>query len=124
MKIDGEQLKMFKELETKLHTKEVRNSREQVGELLADDFIEFGKSGKLFDKQTTLDMLSGEETDLEISVSDFAARSLAPDVVLVTYTSSQLDVDGATTVSALRSSIWVQRSNKWQMTFHQGTKTP
>lgn len=115
---------MFKELETKLHTKEVRNSREQVGELLADDFIEFGKSGKLFDKQTTLDMLSGEETDLEISVSDFAARSLAPDVVLVTYTSSQLDVDGATTVSALRSSIWVQRSNKWQMTFHQGTKTP
>ncbi len=86
-----DKISFFKDLETSLHKKEVRNSREQVSLLLADDFMEFGKSGKTYHKQDTLDGLEGEQIDLEIEVSDFDAREIASDAVLVTYTATMLD---------------------------------
>ncbi len=117
-----EQIDFFKDLETSLHKKEVRNSREQVNLLLADDFVEFGKSGRVYHKQDTLDGLEGEQIDLEIQVSDFNARELAVDVVLVTYTASMLDTDNITKICTNRSSVWINRNGRWQMVFHQGTK--
>ena len=120
--MNPEQISQFLELETSLHKKEVRNSRDRVAELIADNFVEFGKSGGVFYKQDTIDGLEGGQVDLEILVSDFEVRELAPTVVLVTYTTSMLDSDNITKVVTRRSSVWVQRDNRWQMTFHQGTK--
>ncbi len=117
-----EQQDIFYNLETSLHKKEVRNSHEKVSELIADDFMEFGKSGGIFHKQDTLEGLGNETVNLQITVSDFMARELSPEVVLVTYTASMLDNDKVTTVSTNRSSVWILRDGKWQMTFHQGTK--
>jgi hypothetical protein len=117
-----EQIDLFKDLETRLHKKEVRNSREQVGTLLADDFMEFGKSGRVYHKQDTLDGLEREQIDLEIEVADFNTKELATEVVLVTYTAQMLDTDNMTKVSTNRSSIWIRRDDRWQMVFHQGTK--
>ena len=117
-----EQVDIFYNLETSLHTKDVRNSREKVSALLADDFIEFGKSGGIFNKENTLEGLGNETADLQIIVSDFSVKELSPDVVLVLYIASMLDVDGVTTVSTNRSSVWVLRDGRWQMVFHQGTK--
>ncbi|MDQ3076247.1 MAG: DUF4440 domain-containing protein [bacterium] len=117
-----ELLEIFYNLETSLHKKEVRNSRERVSELIADDFMEFGKSGGVFQKQDTLEGLGNETVDLQVNVSDFMARELSPEVVLVTYTASMLDNDKITMVSTNRSSVWVLRDGRWQMTFHQGTK--
>lgn len=117
-----EQEQLFLELETSLHKKEVRSSRERVNELIADDFVEFGKSGGVFNKQNTLDGLEGEQVDLQIDVSDFNAKELAPSVVLVTYTASMFDSKRPAPMSTRRSSIWVERNEKWQMVFHQGTK--
>lgn len=118
-----EQIDFFRNLETSLHKKEVRNSREQVNLLLADDFMEFGKSGKVYRKQDTLDGLESEQIDLEIEVLDFSAKELATDVVLVIYKASGLDTDNITKVTVNRSSIWINRDDRWQMVFHQGTKT-
>lgn len=112
----------FYELETSLHKKEIRNSREQVSVLIADDFLEFGKSGGIFNKKDTLIGLEQEAFDLRIIVSDFHAKELSNNVVLVTYTTSMLDEDNVTTVSTNRSSVWVLRDGNWQMVFHQGTK--
>ena len=117
-----EQQQVFLELETSLHKKEVRNSRGRVDELIADDFVEFGKSGGVFNKQDTLDGLEGEQFDLQIDVSEFNAKELTSNVVLVTYTATMLDSDNTTTVSTRRSSVWVDRDGRWQMVFHQGTK--
>ncbi len=117
-----EQLQKFLHLETSLHKKEVRNSREHVDALIADDFVEFGKSGGVFHKQDTLDGLESEQCDLQVDVSDFDAKELASTVTLVTYMASMLDSDKKTIVSTRRSSIWVERNGKWQMVFHQGTK--
>ncbi len=116
-----EQEQLFLELETRLHKKEVRNSRERMDELIADDFVEFGKSGGVFHKQDTLDDLESEQVDVQIHMSDFNAKELAPNVVLVTYTASMLDNDNVTTISTNRSSVWVLREGKWQMMFHQAT---
>lgn len=118
-----EQTEMFRELETSLHKKEVRNSRVKVDELIARDFVEFGKSGGVSNKNDTLAGLEGEQADLEIDVTDFKAKELASTVVLVTYKTTMLDNDGTTKVSTNRTSIWVQNEGRWQMTFHQGTKT-
>jgi hypothetical protein len=118
-----EEVEMFKNFETSLHKKEVRNSREKVGRLIADDFIEFGKSGGIFYKKDTLDGLEGEKADLEIEVTDFTARTLAPEVVLTTYKATMIDSDNATKVSTNRSSVWIKRNGRWQITFHQGTKS-
>ena len=114
--------KKFYDLETALHKKVVRNSREQVSALIADDFLEFGKSGGTFNKQDTLDGLEQEAVDLQIAVSDLNAKELSKDIVLVTYTASMLDEDNSTTVSTNRSSVWILRDVNWQMVFHQGTK--
>lgn len=117
-----EQVDIFYNLETSLHTKDVRNSREKVSALLADDFIEFGKSGGIFNKENTLEGLGNETVDLQIAVTDFSAKELSPGVILVMYTATMLDIDGVTTVSTNRSSVWVLRDSRWQMVFHQGTK--
>ena len=111
----AERTEMFRALETSLHRKEIRNSRARVSELIADDFVEFGKSGAVYHKEDTLNALEDEQIDLEIEVSEFVAREVSSDVVLVTYKST------AEGVTAIRSSIWVKRDGRWQMTFHQGT---
>ena len=117
-----EQLATFHYLETSLHRRAARNSRDRVSALIADDFFEFGTSGGAFNKQDTLDGLEGETVDLQIEMTEFAVRELSPEVFLVTYTAVMLDVDTTTKVATNRSSVWVSRDGRWRMMFHQGTK--
>lgn len=112
----------FFELETSLHRGEIRSRTDLTSELLADAFIEFGSSGKVWNKSSIIESMRGEESDSQITVEDFAARELAPGVVLVTYTSKKVAEDQAV-ASTLRSSIWKHLDGKWQMIFHQGTRT-
>jgi hypothetical protein len=107
MKITGQRISEFFELETALHKKNVRNSPEAVTELLADEFIEFGSSGRIFDKTTIIEMLKNEVVDLQVTVANFGVRELTPGVALVTYHTNH----------ALRSSIWQLMDGRWQMVF-------
>jgi hypothetical protein len=116
MRLSGKDRDIFWELETALHKKQVRNSRAAVSELLADEFIEFGSSGRTFNKSQIIEALEKEKSDQQVEVEDFDAQELAPAVVLVTYV-----VKGTRT---LRSSIWKSIDGRWQMVFYQGTKAP
>jgi hypothetical protein len=111
MNVDAETLAVLRELETKLHQRAVRNSPKAVSGLLTDDFIEFGKSGRIYDKSAILELLKNDDTDEPIEVRDFAARRLALFVVLLTDR----------TATALRSSVWIKSNGSWRMSFHQGT---
>ena len=51
MEVKYSQEKLFRRLEERLLQPEVRQSAEAVADLLADDFIEFGSSGQVFNKQ-------------------------------------------------------------------------
>tara|TARA_R110002049_G_scaffold233475_1_gene406787 strand:+ start:1230 stop:1580 length:351 start_codon:yes stop_codon:yes gene_type:complete len=101
--------------EKELVSSDVRKDRARMEELLADDFQEYGSSGRVFQK---LDVLDAPGVGATYKLSDFTFRDLAQGVTLVRYrsvTSSQ---------TAMRSSIWVQASNRWQLLHHQATVVP
>jgi|SRR5215831_11902728 len=110
---------LLRDLEEDLLKPEVRGSPDRINHLLADEFIEFGSSGRVFDKRRIIEALQQEtpEKTLPISLVDFAVRRLAPNVMLVTYRATSQD----TLESRLRSSIWKLIEGRWQMVFHQGT---
>ena len=107
-------------LEERLLTPEVRRSREELTKLLADDFLELGSSGRTFDREAIITLLR-DESPLECSRHDFSVKQLSDDVVLVTYAARAVQLQEIKT--SIRSSVWVYRQNRWQLTFHQGTKT-
>lgn len=103
-----------------------------ISNLLAEDFREFGTSGRIYTKLDILAELATEQP-VVVTLTDFLCELASPGVALVTYKSLSSPDDRAPT-QALRSSLWVQRpqqvysaaaSNRemrWQMLFHQGTR--
>jgi hypothetical protein len=110
---------LLRDLEEELLTPEVRRSAERLSLLLADEFVEFGSSGRVFDKRQVIEALEQEPYDAtnHISLVDFTVRRLASHVMLVTYRATNQD----RLVSRLRSSIWKLIEGRWQMIFHHGT---
>ena len=115
---------LFRSLEQSLHKPEFRSTRHDVSALLAEDFIEFGASGGVYDKKITVDALAEEDpsdSSPTPEVSDFRARHITSDTVLVTYRSSRPASATSPGRQTLRSSIWTRIDDRWQMLFHQGT---
>ena len=109
---------LIKNLETELLQPEVRKAKERLNELLADEFIEIGESGKKYNKQEILNDLP-EQTEIKFTISNFNAVEVSPDIVLATYQAEE-EIAGNKT-SSLRSSFWQNKNGKWQIIFHQGT---
>jgi hypothetical protein len=82
--------------------------------LLADDFKEFCSSGRIFNRQQTIDDLLNS-APRPATIHHFYVESLAEEVALATYR-----VTTSVAVSH-RSSLWIFRDNRWQLHFHQGT---
>jgi hypothetical protein len=91
-----------------------------LDQLLADDFIEFGASGKRYTKQDLLTSLPASRV-VSYRSSGFEAKELAPGVVLLTYQTSSQDPASGRATHSLRSSIWQQHGGTWKLVFHQGT---
>jgi len=83
--------------------------------LIADDFFEFGASGRTWTAAETRAALA-TEPPRDVPMEDFAVSRLGVGVALVTYRSRDPR-------HARRSSIWVRRGGRWVMRFHQGTLT-
>jgi len=109
-------------LEEKLLSPKVRKSVDQLTIYLADDFVEFGASGRSMDRQRIIESLMGSKTDYRYTVSEFILRRLCDDAALVTYRLSAHSESGSDTMRSLRCSVWVHRERRWQMVFHQGTR--
>jgi len=117
--VSAAEVAQLRALEEDLLKPEVRKSADRVSRLLADEFIEFGSSGRVFNKAQIIEALEQEPCDAtyRITLVDFTVRRLAPDVMLVTYSTTIQD----RSESRLQSSIWKLISGHWQMVFHQGT---
>jgi hypothetical protein len=110
----------IRRLEEYLLKPEVRSSPDKLDELLADDFVEFGASGRIYDKQQVITGLL-RENNRRLALSDFTAKSLGNQVILATYRLvDAMDGLGEPTCS-LRSSLWRLADGRWQVVFHQGT---
>ena len=122
---DSDLERHLRHLEERLLQPEVRRSAEEVAALLADDFVEFGSSGRIYDKRQVVEGLQAESGDPgRLSLTDFKAVFLAPGAALATYRALRHDESGAPAASSLRSSIWKLADGRWRMVFHQGTSEP
>ena len=116
--------KTIYDLETTLLKPEIRSSVKDLDLLLADDFMEFGSSGKIYDKKMILERLpkDTEISSVQFEVSDFQVKKLSENVVLATFKTSKISPDN-NRLTALRASIWRNTNGNWQIIYHQGTPT-
>ncbi|WP_260738038.1 nuclear transport factor 2 family protein [Tunturiibacter lichenicola] len=114
----------LRSLEEHLLDPAVRHNSELVASLLADDFIEFGSSGRVFNKASILEDLKNEPPRTASLLTDFKTRELAPDVILATYKATRRNANGDPIGQSWRSSIWAHVNGQWQISFHQGTPIP
>jgi hypothetical protein len=109
------------QLEDRLLQPEVRRSKEDIETLLADDFVEFGSSGRIFDKLQVVEGLP-QSPIVPMIIEDFHVKVLSSDVVLATYRVVKKNEQREVMRNSLRSSIWKFIDGRWQMFFHQGTR--
>ena len=84
-----------------------------------DEFIEFGQSGCVYDKETIIQYLINLPEDRDIEIFDFVLIQIKEDIVVVHYISTDRKVE----TKALRNSIWMKKDSNWELYFHQGTPT-
>jgi hypothetical protein len=89
-----------------------------MNEIIAPDFFEFGRSGRVYQRVDTL-AVPPQPIDAVFPLPDFKARLLDQNVAQVTYNSA-VTYDGVV-LYARRSSIWSRTPNGWVLRFHQGT---
>lgn len=94
---------------------EVRVSRAKLGEVLDEEFYEFGSSGRVT-RRTDYDSDDSLTPDV-MEISNFTFHQLGGGAVLTTYR-----IDNKTTGRiTIRSSVWRKRDSGWKLFFHQGT---
>lgn len=104
-------------LEECLHDPKVRGSAFLTGELLDEDFTEFGSSGQAYGRADIIAALVAEAGQAPPSVrsENYQLKRLSETVALLTYETV------AENRRVLRSSIWRRTNGHWRMAFHQGT---
>jgi hypothetical protein len=123
MGTESSQRELLRQLEERLLQPEVRRSIQDVADLLADEFVEFGSSGRVFNKQQIIESLQHEEP-AQSSMTEFRSIPLAPGVILTMYRVVRLNPSDAKPTASLRSSIWRLQDGQWKIVFHQGTRAP
>jgi hypothetical protein len=90
--------------------------------MLAEDFLEFGSSGRVWTRKTIIDMLATEKNFFPPAIEDFHCSMISDKVALVTYRTSRNDSRTGEHLESLRSSVWTRQDGEWRMRFHQGTR--
>jgi hypothetical protein len=107
------------ELEASLWRAETGFDDAYMEKILADDFFEFGRSGRTYQREEALSV-EPQDIDIEWPLRNFEVHPVDDDVVLVTYVSvvkyDEIEVGN-------RSSLWVRVDDGWKLRFHQGTPT-
>jgi hypothetical protein len=107
-------------LELRLLEPGVRASRDEIASMLADHFVEFGSSGRIYDKQGVILALE-QDPSMSAHITDFKTIDLAPDTVLGTYRLVREASGQKPQVQSLRASVWQRINGRWQLVFHQAT---
>ncbi len=113
MKNPGLQDQLYS-LEERLLHPDRESDRTALVPHFAEEFKEFCASGRVFNRQQTIDVLLHSEPRAA-TIHHFYVEQLAEHIALATYR--------ATTTMAVshRSSLWIFRDDRWQLFFHQGT---
>lgn len=106
----------LKDLEHELLDPATRGNAGRLNELIRDDFVEYGSSGRIYHKKLLIDMMLHEE-HADVLIRNLEIKALSVNVALVTYKTI-----GQAGNEARRSSVWVNSLGQWQIVFHQGTR--
>ncbi len=107
----------LRQLEESILDPAVRADPARLRALLTPEFMEFGASGRVFDRDGIIAVLAAEPARVARQARGFKVRLIAPGAALTTWR-VQRD-DG---IETLRSSVWQQQADgRWLMVFHQGT---
>jgi hypothetical protein len=107
-------------LEESLWRAETRFDHDYMDQILAPDFLEFGRSGRVYRREDVFDA-PPEPIHAALPLANFAVRTITGDVALVTYVSEV--TYGEVKEVANRSSLWSRHAGGWRIRFHQGTPT-
>lgn len=118
MQISNKDRTELERLEQELWMEETRFNRKYMEQIMADDFIEFGRSGRTYSKE---DCLSHEREPINaiLPLQNLNIRLLTQDTAQVTY-NSEVTYDDIIE-KGRRSSIWTRSGKGWVLRFHQGT---
>ncbi len=113
MKLEQQILKY----ENDFFKKEFCDNIQNLNNRIHDEFIEFGKSGQVFDKNSIIIYLNNLDSNRDIEIEDFEIKRLKDDLIIANYISDEKEED----IEALRTSIWIKDNSGWKLFFHQGT---
>lgn len=114
-----EEASQLRVLEESLWRSETRFNPDFMERILAAEFFEFGRSGRVYQRQNTLDIPSQPMIDVKLPFADFNIQFVSAEIVLITYV-SEVVYDGVIEL-ANRSSLWRRSAQGWEILFHQGT---
>lgn len=106
-------------LELRLLDPSVRASSVELEALIADEFLEVGRSGRQYSRDEIIHESAGSDPAV-LSIEDFEARHLGPEAAMVRYR-SVAHRDGMIDEVTWRCSIWKCADGAWRITYHQGT---
>lgn len=118
MEISSEDRETLERLEEELWREETRFDAQRMNELIAHDFLEFGRSGRVYQRQDTL-AVARQTIDAVFPLPEFRVRLLNENIAQVMYNSA-VTYDGVVEY-ARRNSIWSRTTSGWVLRFHQGT---
>ena len=100
----------IRQLEEQLATHSIRASAEALDRLIADEFVEFGSSGRVYTKSEVVALILAAPSTTTTLI-DFRVSGVTTDVALATFRTER----------SLRSSLWRREGQAWRIVFHQGT---
>lgn len=114
-------LNHLQSLEVELHHPGVLCTRERLEQLLHPHFHEVGRSGRPYSRETIITYLASLSNSPPVVSDAFLVAAMSADVALLTFRSAQVTQDHKLEMHTLRSSLWVNSGNGWQLRYHQGT---
>ncbi|MET8171845.1 nuclear transport factor 2 family protein [Streptomyces clavifer] len=105
------------EAELRLLDPVVRVSEELLASMLHPDFREIGTSGRIWDRDTIIGVLTAADAPRPgpLTASRMRGERLAPDLVHLTFDTESKGL------RSHRSSLWRLTGRGWLLYFHQGT---
>ena len=119
MKLTAAEENELLDLEKSLLDPALRTSPEYLEDVLSEGYVEFGASGRVYDRQQAIAAVTATTID-PCTITGFTTRCLDPDIALVNYRLIR-QPSGGEPIHTLRHSIWKRIGGHWKILFHQGT---
>ncbi|MDR7856751.1 DUF4440 domain-containing protein [Tissierella sp.] len=115
MRLEQQILKYENDFFVKKFCDDIQNLNDRIH----DEFIEFGKSGQVFDKNSIIEYLNNLDNDKNVEILAFKIDEIKEDLIIAHYLAYEIDLE----IKTLRTSIWKKEFSDWKLYFHQGTVT-